>query len=125
MGGVKKPGGPGNLCLLASIHVGRLLIGHMTDRVSTLYRVTLGQCDGAIDYINHFLVWCTTSPNLRMKSISSSPGWFASLPIVRLEFVPQAGHLPFVESPELHFPSFERFLNRRSPEAAGVGGRDD
>jgi len=46
--------------------------------------------------------------------------WAASIPNARLLAVPKAGHLPFVESPELFYPTVDLFLNGEWPEKAVV-----
>jgi proline iminopeptidase len=44
--------------------------------------------------------------------------WAASLPNARLLEVTKAGHLPFVERPEVFYPAVESFLNGEWPEKA-------
>jgi proline iminopeptidase len=48
--------------------------------------------------------------------------WVYSLPNSRLLVIPNAGHLPFVEDPELFYPSVNTFLKGNWPERAEVVG---
>jgi proline iminopeptidase len=48
--------------------------------------------------------------------------WVYSLPNARLLVIPNAGHLPFVEDPELFYPSVDAFLRGEWPERAEVVG---
>ncbi len=48
--------------------------------------------------------------------------WVYSLPNARLLVIPNAGHLPFVEAPELFYPSVDTFLKGEWPERAEVVG---
>lgn len=48
--------------------------------------------------------------------------WVYSLPNARLLVIPNAGHLPFVEQPDLFYPSVDGFLKGEWPERAEVVG---
>lgn len=44
--------------------------------------------------------------------------WASSLPDARLLVVPEAGHMPMVEQPELFYPAIDQFLNGQWPGEA-------
>ena len=48
--------------------------------------------------------------------------WVYSLPDARLLVIPNSGHFPFVENPELFYPSVDVFLRGEWPERAEVVG---
>ena len=48
--------------------------------------------------------------------------WTASIPNARILVVYEAGHLPFVERPEVFYPAIESFLNGEWPEKAVIVG---
>jgi proline iminopeptidase len=42
--------------------------------------------------------------------MEGAQAWVSSLPDARLLVVPESGHLPFIEQPELFFPAVDSFL---------------
>lgn len=50
--------------------------------------------------------------------LEGSRTWAAVVPDARLLVIPEAGHLPFVEQPELFFPAVKKFLKGSWPEGA-------
>jgi proline iminopeptidase len=50
--------------------------------------------------------------------LASSEEWAATLPNARLLIIQGCGHFPFVEAPDIFFPSVKRFLGGRWPEEA-------
>jgi hypothetical protein len=50
--------------------------------------------------------------------LESSREWAAALPNARLLLIPDAGHMPAIEAPEVFFPAADRFLRGAWPEQA-------
>ena len=51
-----------------------------------------------------------------VTTVASARAWAEALPNARLLLIPNAGHYPQVEQPELFFPAVNRFLSGRSPD---------
>ena len=52
--------------------------------------------------------------------MEGAQAWVSSLPDARLLTVPESGHLPFVEQPEIFFPAVDTFLRGGWPEEAVI-----
>jgi pimeloyl-ACP methyl ester carboxylesterase len=50
--------------------------------------------------------------------LEGSRVWVRLLGNARLLYIPEAGHLPFVEQPEIFYPSVETFLKGEWPAGA-------
>ena len=48
--------------------------------------------------------------------MNSAKEWVEILPNARLLKIPNSGHLPFVEQPDIFYPAVEKFLNGELPE---------
>jgi len=58
--------------------------------------------------------------------MDSAREWGKILPNARLLRIPDAGHLPFVEQPDIFYPAVEQFLNGEWPErSVEIAKKDD
>ncbi len=48
--------------------------------------------------------------------MNSAQEWVEILPNARLFKIPDSGHLPFIEQPDIFYPAVEQFLNGQWPE---------
>jgi proline iminopeptidase len=52
--------------------------------------------------------------------LESAREWAATLPNARLFTIPEVGHYPHLEAPEIFFPAVDQFLSGEWPEGAEV-----
>ena len=83
--------------------------------MSKMYE-SIGDWDWRDDMNNLLMPVLTIQGEQDPIPMNSAVGWVEILPNARLLKIPDSGHLPFVEQPDIFYPAVEQFLNGEWPE---------
>ena len=83
--------------------------------MSKMYE-SIGDWDWRDDMSNLLMPVLTIQGEQDAIPMDSAKEWVEILPNARLLKIPDSGHLPFVEQPDIFYPAVEKFLNGEWPE---------
>ena len=83
--------------------------------LSKMYE-SIGDWDWRDDMSNLLMPVLTIQGAQDPIPMNSAMEWVEILPNARLLKIPDSGHLPFVEQPDIFYPAVEQFLNGEWPE---------